>query len=103
MSFPGVYKSAWYKKLIADAKAEEAMRKQQEENEYEGAKQMRDKLKQYGDYVKNNFKPEVDPAKSEELKVVVDKKDVRPEEMRKMGLENLKWSKEHINPNKSLT
>lgn len=83
---PGVYKSAWYKKLIADAKAEEVLKKQQEESEHEGAKQMREKLKQYGDYVKSNFKPEVDPTKSEELKVTVDKKEVRPEEMRKMGL-----------------
>jgi hypothetical protein len=41
---------------------------------------MRDKLKQYGDYVKTNFKPEVDPAKANELKGSSEARlDIKPE------------------------
>jgi|JI6StandDraft_1071083.scaffolds.fasta_scaffold03589_13 hypothetical protein len=65
---PDVYKSQWYKKVLEESKTDDKTRKDLDEIELEQARQLRDKLKQYGDYVKNNFKPEIDPQKASEFK-----------------------------------
>jgi len=84
--------------VLEETKAEDKTRKDSEELEFEQAKQLREKLRQYGDYVKSNFKPDIDPQKVSELKGNPEEKvEIKPEEARRMGLENLKFSKEHIN------
>lgn len=63
---------------------------------------MKDKLKKYSEYVRQNFKPEVDAKKVKEL--AEKNKPVegpKTEDLRQLGLKYLQWSKEHTNPNKN--
>lgn len=62
---------------------------------------MRDKLRKYSEYVKSNFKPEVDTKKATLMKEQIESITHKPPELKgdepkKIGLEYLKYSKEHI-------
>ena len=64
---------------------------------------MKDKLKKYAEYVRQNFRPEINAKKAKEL---ANKNKSSPipntntEDLRELGLKYLQFSKEHIDPNK---
>ena len=58
-SMSDIYKSSWYRKAKQENPATELTEK--EAQEAKKAKEVRDKLRKYSDYVKSNFKPEIDP------------------------------------------
>ena len=94
-----IYKSSWYRKAKEENPATELTEK--EAQEAQKAKEVRDKLRKYSDYVKSNFKPEIDQKKAELLREQIETVTHKPSELKgdeskKIGLEYLKYSKEHI-------
>lgn len=64
---------------------------------------MQDKLKKYGEYVRQNFRPEISPRKAKDLASKNKSMPipmVKTEQLRQLGLKYLQYSKEHIDPNK---
>lgn len=66
---------------------------------------MKDKLKKYSEYVRQNFKPEIDEKKTKEIseknKSAV--QSPKTEDLRELGLKYLQFSKGQIDPSKKKT
>lgn len=98
---PQFYKSHWYQKVTNEDRLEESRLK---EEDLEALRLLKDNQKKYGEYVRHNFQPEPDDKLAEEIskRTAPPPPRKKAKEVRQMGLNNLKYSKEKIAPPEQL-